>query len=373
MEVSMKRITLYLTICLFALSCQKESEFVNIGLIQQLTGQMSKYGKTQVAAVNAMKDVINSERQKQGLGLINTIVEDDKLEPQEGVRIITKMISVDKIIAAIGAQGSSVTLAMAPIAEQNKVVLISGASGSPKISSAGDYIFRTCPSDVYEGEFIAHVYDKLYSGKNIAIFYINNDYGIGLRDAFKNKISHKPAKILDMAFAQGANDFRNQISKIKQEKIDIVYLIGYEEMITIFKQAKEYGLNCNWLGNNQLNDQTMIDKMGTTADGTIFPGQIYDVKNVEKGFPEFYKKYLEYSKGVELDVFAAYAADAMMVINDALMKGANSGEEIKNALYKMKDFEGVTGKFSFDNNGDAIRKLALYTIKNGNMLPYVLN
>ncbi|MHB9011352.1 MAG: ABC transporter substrate-binding protein [Ignavibacteriaceae bacterium] len=369
----MKKIILFLFVVLFISSCQKKSELIDIGAIQQLTGQMSKYGKTQVAAINAMEYVINNERKKKGIGLLNIIVDDDKLEPQEGVRIINRMITVDKIVAAIGAQGSSVTLAMAPIAEKNKVVLISGASGSPKISSAGDYIFRTCPSDVYEGEFIAKVYDKLYAGKSVAILYINNDYGIGLRDAFKSNISNKPSKILDFAFAQGNRDFRDIISKIKQEKIQVVYIIGYEEMITIFKQAKEYGLKCAWLGNNQLNDQTMIDKMGTTADGTIFPGQLYDVKKVEKSYPDFYKKYLEYSKGVDLDIFAAYAADALIVINDALMNGARTGTDIKNYLLKVKNFKGVTGNFSFNSNGDAVRELALYQIKNGKMIPYKFN
>ena len=176
-----------------------------------------------------------------------------------------------------------------------------------------------------------------------------------------------------MAFEQGANDFRIQLSKIKQEKIKVVYLVGYEEMITIFKQAKEYGLRCAWLGTNQLNDQTMIDKMGNTADGTIFPGQLYDVKDVEKGYPDFYKKYLEYSKGVDLDIFAAYAADALIVINDALMTGAKNGTDIKNYLLKVKNFKGVTGDFSFNSNGDAIRELALYQIINGKMEPYKLN
>ena len=368
----MKKFSLTLVLISLAYYGCNTNKSNNIGAIQQLTGQMSKYGKTQVAAVNAMKDVINTQRQKEGLPLLNTVSEDDKLEPQEGVKIINKMITVDKIVAAIGAQGSSVTLAMAPIAEQNKVVLISGASGTPKISNAGDYVFRTCPSDIYEGEFIAKVYDKLYPKKSIAILYINNDYGIGLRDAFKNKLVNKPAEIIDLAFEQGSRDFRNQISKINQQKIEVVYLVGYEEMITAFKQAKEFGLKCAWLGNNQLNDQTMINKMGTTADGTIFPGHIYSINEVKKKLPEFYKKYLVYSKGEELDVFAAYAADALMAINQALLNGATDGLGIKKELYKLKDFEGVTGKFSFDNNGDAIRTLALYQIKEGKMSPYQL-
>jgi branched-chain amino acid transport system substrate-binding protein len=357
----------------FALSkCQNDvsRKDIRIGVIQQLTGQMSKYGKTQVAAVTAMSEVINKQRNETKAAQIKLIVDDDQLQPSRGVSIIEKMISTDKVVAVIGAQGSSVTLAMAPIAEKNKVVLISGASGSPKISDAGDFIFRTCPSDVYEGEFIARVYGKMFKGRPLALMYINNDYGIGLRNAFLRNLSQRPLTVLDLAFQQGATDFRSQLSKIKEAKIEVVYLVGYEEMIAIFKQAKEFGLKCGWLGNNQLNDQSMIDKMGTTSDGTIFPGHKFDLDHIKSSYPQFYKRYLDLSGGEELDMFAAYGVDALLVINDALLKGARTGEGIKDALYRIKDFEGITGKFSFNEKGDAIRELALYQIENGKIVKY---
>jgi branched-chain amino acid transport system substrate-binding protein len=341
-----------------------------IGSVQQLTGQMAKYGKTHIAAVSAIIELINKERTEKKLPMIKLIIDDDQLQPSKGVSIIHKMITVDKVVAVLGAQGSTVTLAMAPVAEETKVVLISGASGSPKISDAGDYIFRTCPSDVYEAEYTAKFYEKMYPGKPIAILYINNDYGNGLKDAFIKCLNTNPATLLDLAFQQGANDFRNQLTKIKETKVEVIYLIGYEEMITVYKQAKEFGLKCNWLGNNQLNDQAMIDKMGTTADGTIFPGHKFDLNEIKSKYLDFYKKYLELSGNEELDMFAAYGVDAILAVNKALLEGAKTGEEIKNALYKMKDFQGITGTFSFNEKGDAIRDLELYKIKNGKITKY---
>jgi branched-chain amino acid transport system substrate-binding protein len=365
----MKRYLILISTVFLILGCKAEDE-LSIGSIQQLTGQMSKYGQTHVAAVSAMLEIINAERESKDLPQITLIVDDDKLQPAEGTKIIQRMISVYNVTAVLGAQGSSVTLAMAPVAEKNKVVLMSGASGSPKISDAGDYIFRTCPSDVYEAEYTAKVYDQLYGDKSVAIIYINNDYGLGLKNAFISSIESKPSSILELAFAQGANDFKNQIAQIKEKNIEVVYIIGYEEMITIFKQAKEFGLQCSWLGNNQLNDQSMIEKMGTTADGTIFPGHQFELEEVKKKYADFYSNYLKLSKGEELDVFAAYGADAIMVINHVMLQGAETGEEIKNSLYKVKDFEGVTGAFSFNENGDAIRTLSLYQIQEGKIVPY---
>ena len=369
MEKKGKYISIIL-ISILIFGCSKKEEIIKIGCIQQLSGQMAKYGKTQVAAITAMMDLANKGRTVKNLTQIELLVDDDQLKPAVGRNIMKKFIDVDGIIAAIGAQGSSVTLAIAPLAEKNKVVLISGASGSPKISEAGEYIFRTCPSDIYEGREMAEFYKEKFKGENLAIIYINNDYGIGLRDAFLNTLYEKPTKVLNLAYSQGAVDFRTQLTRIKQENITVVYLVGYDEMIIIYKQAKELGLTCHWLGNNQLNDQSLVDKMGTTADGTIFPGHDFEFEKIRKNNPVFYNGYLELSDNVELDVFAAYAADAFNAINFALMQGAKTGEEIKDILYKTDSFEGLLGEYSFDQNGDAIRNLGLYEIRKGQIEKY---
>lgn len=372
----MKKLFTYFTLLLLVIvfiNCGEKEEKINIGSIQQLSVQMAKYGKTHVAAVRAMLDLINEERASKKLPKIELLVDDDQLKPAMGVNIIQKFIDVDKVVAVLGAQGSSVTLAMAPIAEEKEVVLISGASGSPQISDAGDFVFRTCPSDIYEGKTMGEYYEKRFKGEPLAIVYINNDYGIGLRDAFLNTLSEKPSIVLDLGYAQGAVDFRNQLTKVKQGNIKVVYLVGYNEMVSIYKQAKELGLTCHWLGNNQLNDQSLIDKMGNTADGTIFPGHDFELERIKLNHPEFYTKYIKYSGGVALDVFAAYGVDAMNVINYALLQGAKTGTEIKDVLYKTRSFEGLMGNFSFDKNGDAIRNLGLYEIKDGKMIKYTGN
>jgi len=365
-----KRFITIISILLLVINCSEIDNKIKIGSIQQLSVQMAKYGKTHVAAVTAMMDLANKERASKNLPQIELLVDDDQLKPSVGVSIIQKFIELDGVQAVIGAQGSSVTLTMAPIAEKNKVVLISGASGSPKITEAGDYIFRTCPSDVYEGKIMADFYNENYGAKSLAIIYINNDYGVGLKDVFLSNLTEKPANVLDLAYNQGAVDFRNQLTKINADRVDVIYLVGYNEMISIYKQAKELGVRSHWLGNNQLNDQSLIDKMGNTADGTIFPGHDFELDNIKANHPKFYERYLELSNGVELDVFAAYGADAFTVINYALMQGDKTGEEIKDILYETEIFEGLLGKFSFDENGDAIRNLGLYEIINGKIVKY---
>ena len=363
----MKKNFICLSLIFFVLfSCEKKNT-IEIGSIQQLTGQMSKYGKTLQAAVLAETDIINAERKQKNLPLINITSEDDKLDPKTGVNALRQLIQTKKIQICFGAQSSSVTLAMAPAANQNKVVLISSASGSPEISKAGEYVFRTCPSDVYEAAICAEYFNSHYRDKSLAIVHTNNDYGVGLKDAFLRKIV-QPEKATVFPFQQGQTDFRTILSRINQQKIEVVYLIGYEEMIAVFKQATELGLTCQWLGNNQMNDPDMVSKFDKSANGTVFPGHQYDLDKIKSSRPDFYEKYMKYSGGVDLDVFAAYGVDALIAVNKAMLNGAKTGEQIKNELYKMKDIQGFTGVFCFDENGDPVKTIELYKIENGEIV-----
>lgn len=354
-----------ITLIVLLSSCiNNTKKTIDLGSIQVLTGQMSKYGKTLQAALDAQLIIINKDRISKKLPQLKIYYQDDKLDPKTGVSAMQQLIQAYDPPVVFGALGSSVTLAIAPVANQNKVVLISPASGAPNISDAGDYIFRTCPSDIYEASIIGKYYNDSLSGNNLAILYINNDYGNGLKNSFLKSVINN-SNILSLGFNQGQTDFKNELSKIKNVGIKVVYLVGYEEMITVFKQARELNLKCQWLGNNQMNDQSMVTKFGKTADGTIFPGHQFDLESIKKDNAEFYKTYLKNSGGVELDVFAAYGVDALMAVNFTMLNGAKTGEEIKNALYVLKDFKGITGSFSFDKNGDPIRTLNLYKIKNG--------
>jgi branched-chain amino acid transport system substrate-binding protein len=330
---------------------------------------MAKYGKTMQAALTAEQEIINKERKKQKLPEIKIIFEDDQLNPAVGVSSLQKLITINKAKVVIGALSSSVTLAMAPVAEQNKVVLISPASTSPKLTEAGDYIFRTCPSDYYEAGIMTKSYLDNYPDKSIGIIYINNEYGAGLKNAFINAIDDKSV-VTEMAYEQGAVDFKTQLLNIQTKKIKVIYLIGYNEMVNVFKQAKEMGISCSWMATNQLNDQSLVNQMGNSADETVFPGWEFDLQKIKAENKEFYDRYLQLSDNLELDIFAAYATDALLVINDILMKGYTEGSQIKDELYKIKNFKGLTGTFSFDANGDAIRELKLYQVKEGKITDY---
>ena len=342
---------------------------IKIGSIQQLTGDMAKYGKTHVAAVRAQIEIINEQRKAKKLPLLKLLIEDDQLQPRKGLLLLKKLIDMDNIQVVLGAQGSSVTMAMAPVSNEKKVVQISGGSTAPQVSQAGEFVFRTCPSDIYEGKMMARYYKSHYNKGSLAVLYINNDYGVGLRDAFLGEVGDRRDDALILAYNQGVKDFRTQLTRIKNSKIDIVYLVGYEDMVSVFKQAKELALKVQWLGNGQLSDESLVAKIGDTANGTIFPGHEFDSEKIKKLHPDFYNRFLRLSGELDLDVFAAYGADAIVLINHVMIQGAKSGTQIRDALLKIQNYPVITGNITFDDNGDAERTLNMYTIQDGKMLP----
>ncbi len=364
----MRNIFVVLLLSAMLISCSSEQpNTVGVGVVLPLTGKMAKYGKTSQAALQVMVDVVNKRRQKNHLPIIDLIIEDDKMEAKEGVTALRKLIESDKTPAVIGAMASTITLAMAPIAETNKIVLISPGSSNPKVTNAGDYIFRTALSDAYEGKIAAVIYNKWYAPKRIAVLYINNDFGIGLRDVFKSNVSNQD-QLLEFGYDEKATDFRTILSKISKSNCEVVYLIGYYEMLQIFKQAKEMGSNVSWIGTNQLNDQSLIDKIGNLANGTMFPAWPFDVDQIRSRNQQFYDEYLRISGGEELDIFAANAVDALIALDQAIDADKLTGEQIKSKLYRIQKFEGLTGDFSFDQNGDVGRGLETKIIQNRHIL-----
>ena len=341
---------------------------IKIGVIFPMTGKMSKYGKTSEAALTSMLDILNSERIIKGMPKLELIVEDNQCMPKAGLNAAIKLVEQDKVDLIIGAMASSITLAIAPYCESKKVLYISPGSSSPSITHAGDYIFRTVLSDTYESKVISNVYNEKFNGKKLAIMYINNDFGVNLKTEFIKNTKIDPKDLLQVGYNDDVIDFKTYLNKIKSSNVEVVYLVAYEEMIKVFQQAFDMGLNVQWLSTNQLNDQSLIDRIGKPVEGTIFPAWQFSAEKIKEKYPEFYKNYLLKSGNLDLDVFAANSVDALLIYNSLLKDRNYEIDSIKNAIYCINNFEGLTGSFSFDENGDVNKKLNLCQIRDSKIV-----
>ena len=255
-------------------------------------------------------------------------------------------------------------MSCAPIANKEKVVLFSPAAATPMFTNSGDYTFRNRASANFEVEKMADVAYEYLNMHRISIIYINNDVGVGFYPVFQKRFESQGGKIIDIeSFEQGATDMRTQLLKLKKGKPDAIYLIGHvEESGYVLKQARELGIKCQFLGHLALEGPDLFKIAGNAANGVIYTATGYDPESNDVKVKEFEKKYqAKFHK--EGDVFAATAYDAVYIMKLAIEKVGYNSESIKNELYKIKYFLGVTGSTSFDKNGDVEKPVLVKIIK----------
>ncbi|MFH1097443.1 MAG: ABC transporter substrate-binding protein [Candidatus Desantisbacteria bacterium] len=340
----------------------KTQEKIKIGAVLPLTGKSAQYGTWIQEALELGREEINAKGGINGK-LLQIIYEDSQADPKLAVTAMEKLCTVDKVPIVYGCWASSCVLAQAPIAERTHTILI-GEAISPKIRDAGDYVFRMQPdARYYIHKLVPYIYKKMRI-RNVSISYINNDFGVDQADVFEKEFTKLGGNVLSKdAFAQGATDFKTDLIKIKAKNPQAIFVPGYTELAIILKQAKELGMTQQFFTSVPFENPAIVEAAGGAAEGVIYPHH-FDPENkyiLTKSYQEAYKKkYGRYSEG-----FAALAYDGMRIIAYVLKKCGENPEAIKNNLYNIKNYPGVTGPTTFDDKGDVIKPIVIKTVKNG--------
>lgn len=341
----------------------KEDEMF-IGATLPLTGDAAQWGKNTQDGINLAVEEINNNDGILGKK-ISIVYEDTKALPKEGINAYQKLRTEYNVQAIIDDSVSSVTLSMAPMAEKDQVVILATGATAPKITEAGDFIFRIWNSDLYEGEFVAKYAFEKMNLKKIAIVYINNDYGKGLEEVFKLKFKQFGGEVTDSAaFDQNTTDYKTQLVKINANKPEAIYLVGYpKEIPLVLKQIKEMGLKARLLGTVAMQDDQLLKIAGNAAEGLIFPYPEDPTGDNVKRFEANYTKKYGKKPGITSDV----GYDAVYMIKNAIELTKNfNGISIKDGLYKIENFPGASGKMTFDKNGDVHKLMNIKVVNNGN-------
>jgi branched-chain amino acid transport system substrate-binding protein len=338
------------------ISCERKTgevkkEVIKIGFIGPLTGDAASYGLS-------IKRGVDLAAKEMGLNNVRLVYEDSRCEGKEAVTAVNKLISVDRVSAIIGEVCSGATLAAAPVAEQNGVVMISAASTSPKITDAGKYIFRTVPSDALQGDFGARlVYRKGY--RRLAILYSNEEYGLGFNNVLMDSFTKAGGEVVSSeTFERGSTDLRTQLTKIKSSKPDAIYIISNspDSAAAALKQLKELGIDAALFGSEGLKSDAVIKGAGAAAEGLI-------LTSVSSGTTDFARRHRD-AYGEPPGPFAAQGYDAFKAIAITIKQGASTGQEIMNALAAV-EFDGASGRIKFDENGDVSGNYDIYVVKDG--------
>ncbi|MFA5029529.1 MAG: ABC transporter substrate-binding protein [Patescibacteria group bacterium] len=348
----------------------QDTEPIKIGVIAPLTGDLVNWGGSMKGGIEIAVKEWNDRGGINGQQ-IQLIFEDNKTcDKTEAVTAFNKLISVDKVKATmVGCSGS--VLATAPIAEQSKVILLTTLASAAKISQAGNYIFRTCISDAVQG---ANLADFLYHQLNtpeVAVIYASNDYGVGFFDNFKSTYEASGGKILDAeTYLPEATDFRTALTKIKEKNPTSLVIISYgSEGGLIAKQARELGINAQIIGSDNFGVKEVVTAGDSAAEGAIFITSALDDQNQK--VKDLKTKYISaYNQDPPIMSAVANSYDGTNLLLNAIKSSGYNPDGVKNYLYGVKNYDGVSGPITIDSNGDSHMTSMMQQIKNGQFVPY---
>jgi branched-chain amino acid transport system substrate-binding protein len=339
---------------------------VKIGEVDPLTGGVSQFGIGCHQGFVLAFDEINH-----GGGILGQklelVTEDNQSKPGQSSTAVRKLITQDKVVAILGDATSSATLEAAPIAQDDKIPMITPTATNPRITEVGDFIFRVCFLDEFQGRVLAKfTREKLNAGKVFTLIDVKQDYSVDLAKFFKDEFSKQGGKIVgEQSYSTGDTDFRAQLTSIRAAQPDVVCVPGYyQEVALIVKQGRQIGLNMPFVGCDGWADQALLAIGGKAIDGCYFTNHFSpdDPAPMVKGFVARYQeKY-----GAPPDTFAALGYDAARLLADAIKRaGTSDFKALRDALAETAGFEGVTGQISFDANRNASKPGLIVRVKGG--------
>jgi branched-chain amino acid transport system substrate-binding protein len=339
---------------------------ITIGAILPLTGDAGSYGSALKKGMEVALNGINAQGGINGKKLV-VVIEDSQADPAKAVSAFNKLRSVDRVPMVLGDMFSAGTLAIAPIAERNKIVLLSPSASAVDLTKAGDYIFRIYPSDTYDGTYLAQFARDNAHAKTVAIVFMQVSSISAVVQVFQHEFEKTGGKVVcSEAYKEGDTDFRSQLAKAKATDPDVIFIPGYlKEMANLLKQAKEMGIKTPFLSISTFADPKIMVLAGDAAEGVRFSSPSFDAKSTTPEMQTFVQMFRK-NYNEEPDIMAGYGYDVVNIAAQALRaSGEITPDSIKQALYGIKDYPGVTGKTTFDSNGDVVKELRMMSVENG--------
>jgi branched-chain amino acid transport system substrate-binding protein len=342
-----------------------------IGEYSSLTGSEATFGQSTHDGIMLAVEEINAAGGVHGRKL-RVLTEDDQSKPEEAANVVTKLISSSDVLAIIGEVASSNSLAAAPICQANKVPMISPSSTNPRVTQVGDYIFRMCFIDTYQGPVVARYLAQDLGIKRVAMITdVRSDYSRGLAESFEKTFTSMGGQIVGrQSFSKGDSDFRSQLTAIKQTQPEVVFVPGYyNDVGPIAVQARDLGMNVPLVGGDGWESPKLLEIGGKALEGAMYSNH-YHVDDPAPAVRQFVTKYEE-RYGAKPDSLAALGYDAVRLLADAIRRAGPefTRAKVRDTLAATKDFAVVTGTITFDQNRDpAGKRVVIGEVKDGKIV-----
>lgn len=353
-----------------------ETPEIVVGQYGSLTGTAATFGISTRDGVDLATQELNEAGGVAGRK-IRMVVEDDQSKAEEAATAVNKIISRDRPVAVLGEVSSSRSLAAAPLLQAASIPMISPSSTSPKVTQVGDYIFRVCFIDPFQGTAIAKFAWTSKQLKNVAILKdVKNDYSVGLAEYFSKEFKALGGSIVgEEAYSEGDIDFKAQLTSLIAKSPEAILLPGYyTEVGLIAKQARDLGFQGIFLGGDGWDSDQLTKIGGDAIIGGFFTNH-YSVDDPNPVVQDFIKKF-EAKYGAKPDGLAALGYDSAKILYAAMAEVAKdpamaealadrsavpatearrkaARAALRDALAKTRDFPGVTGRITIDGERNA--------------------
>ncbi|HEY3875541.1 MAG TPA: ABC transporter substrate-binding protein [Candidatus Kapabacteria bacterium] len=354
----------------FFSSCKKTGapagDTIPVGEFASLTGGTATFGQSVHNGDVLAVDEINASGGVLGKQL-DLMTEDDQSKTEDAVASVQKLVNSDHVVAVLGEVASSRSMAGAPICQQAHVPMITPASTNEDVTKKGDYIFRICFTDPFQGQTMARFAMSSLGKKRAAILTdVKQDYSVGLDDAFKNTFTFAGGEIVsEQSYSSGDKDFHAPLTSIKGSNPDVIFVPGYyTEVSLIVRQARELGIDCPILGGDGWDSPELTKGNEQQFNNTYFSDH-FSTEDPDTTVQAFIKKYQDRYHAVP-DAMAALGYDAARILADAIKRaGSTDSAKVKTAIANTKNFPGVTGAITIDEFRNAQKPITIIKIVNG--------
>jgi branched-chain amino acid transport system substrate-binding protein len=351
-------------------SCKKSGgpggDTIRVGEFASLTGGTATFGQSvhqgdvlAINEINAAGGVLGKQ--------IDLMTEDDQSKTEDAVASVQKLVNSDRVVAVLGEVASSRSMAGAPICQLAHVPMITPASTNEDVTKKGDYIFRICFTDPFQGQTMARFAMNSLGKKRAAILTdVKQDYSVGLDDAFKNTYTFGGGTIVsEQSYSSGDKDFHAALTSIKGANPEVIFVPGYyTEVALIVRQARELGIDCPILGGDGWDSPELTKGNEQQFNNTFFSNH-FSTEDPDTTVQSFIKKYQDLYHAVP-DAMAALGYDAARILADAMIRAhSTDSTKLMKAISSTTNFPGVTGNITIDKYRNASKPITIIKIKDG--------
>jgi len=341
------------------------SEPIKLGLVGPMTGPLAPYGEGVRDGALLAVEQINSQGGINGRQ-VELIVLDNQANPQETITLVNRLIQREGIVGLIGPVISSTSMVAGPVVQRQGIPMISPTATAVDVTLQGDFVFRVCYLDDYQGlAAVNYAVDDLGAKKAGILFKVGDAYSEGLRVVFRDNFQAAGGEVVELAYNLGDTDFSAQLTRMKDQGVEVVYSpFYYEDAVLALTQAESIGLDAIFIGGDGWDAQELLDQAGLAAVNSVFTTHYStsDSRSVVQGFlSNFQGKF-----GRPPIVLAALGYDAAALMMDAVERaGSDNPREIRDAIAATQGFEGITGQsISLDEDGNPVKDITIIRVVN---------